>query len=68
MNGKKKRRIDYPNISSAIRPVLHGVDLPMTEPPKECNLNLVMEEENTEKTEPHKEELTDPFFQGVSDL
>jgi len=27
MNRKKKQRIDYPNIPSAIRPVPHGEDL-----------------------------------------
>jgi hypothetical protein len=27
MNKKKKQRIDYPNIPSAIRPVPHGEDL-----------------------------------------
>jgi len=59
MNRKKKQRIDYPNIPSAIRPVPHGEDLPVPEPPKEYNLNLKMEEEDTEKRGPHKEEHTD---------
>ena len=44
MNKKKKQRIDYPNIPSAIRPVPHGEDLPVPEPPKEYNLNSEMEE------------------------
>ena len=48
MNRRKKHRIDYPNIHSAIRPVPHGEDLPMPEPPKEYNLNSEMEEEDTE--------------------
>jgi len=64
MNKKKKQRIDYPNIPSAIRPVPHGEDLPMLEPPKEYNLNSEMEEEDTEKTGPHEEEPTDSDFQG----
>ena len=34
MNRKKKQRIDYPSIDSAIRPVPHGEDLPVPEPPK----------------------------------
>jgi len=34
---KRKQRIDYPNIPSAIRPVPHGEDLPVPEPPKEYN-------------------------------
>jgi len=64
MNRKKKQRIYYPNIPSAIRPVPHGEDLPMPKPPKEYNLNSEMEEEDTEKTGSHKEEPTDPDFQG----
>jgi hypothetical protein len=36
----------------------------MPEPPKEYNLNSEMEEEDTEKSGPHKEEPTDPDFQG----
>jgi len=34
-NRKKKQRIGYPNIPYAIRPVPHGEDLPIPEPPKE---------------------------------
>ena len=64
MNRKKKQRIYYPNIPSAIRPVPHGEDLPVPEPPKEYNLNSEMEEEDTEKTAPREEEPTDPDFQG----
>jgi len=64
MNRKKKQPIDYPNIPSAIRPVPHGEDLPLPEPLKEYHLNSEMEEEDTEKTEPHKEEPRDPDFQG----
>jgi hypothetical protein len=57
MNRKKNQKID-----SAIRPVPHGEDLPVPEPPIECSLNSEMEEEDTEKTGPH-EEPTDPDFQ-----
>jgi hypothetical protein len=64
MNRKKKQRIYYPNISSAIRLVPHGEDMPMPEPPKEYNLNSEMDEEDTEKTESHKEEPTDPDSQS----
>ena len=64
INRKKKERTDYSNIPSAIRPVPHGEDLPMPEPPKEYNLNLERKEEDTEKTGPHEEEPTDPDFQG----
>ena len=64
MNRKKKQRIDYPNIPSAIRPAPHGLDLPVPEPPKEYNLNSEMEEEDTEKTGRHEGETTNPDFQG----
>ena len=64
MNRKKKQRIDYPNIPSAIIPVPQGEDLPVPEPTKEYNLNSEMEEEDTEKTGPHEKEPTDPDFQG----
>jgi len=64
MKRKKKQRIDYSNIPSAIRPVPQGEDLPVPEPPKEYNLNSEMEEEDTEKTGLHEEEPTDPDFQG----
>jgi len=57
MNRKKKQPIDYPNIPSAIRPVPHGEDLPLPEPLKEYHLNSEMEEEDTEKTEPHMKNL-----------
>jgi len=63
-NRKKKQKIYYPNIPSAIRTVPRGEDLPMPEPPKEYNLNSEMEEEDMEKTGSHKEEPTDPDFQG----
>jgi len=35
MNRRRKKSIDYPNIPSTIRPVPHGEDLPVPEPPKE---------------------------------
>jgi len=63
MKRKKKQRIDYPNIPSAIRHVPHG-NPPVPKPPKEYNLNSEMEEEDTDKTGFHEEELTDPDFQG----
>jgi len=64
VNRKKKQRIDYTNVPSAIRPVPHGEDLSVQELPKEYNLNLEMEEEDAEKTGPHEEEPADPGFQG----
>jgi len=61
---RKRQRIDYLNISSAIRSAPHGDDLPMPEPPKEYNLNSEMEQKDTEKTGSHEEEPMDPDFQG----
>jgi hypothetical protein len=49
MNRKRKQSIDYPNISSAIRPVPHGEDLPLPEPPKEYNLNSEMKRKTRRK-------------------
>ena len=40
----------------------HGEDLSVPEPPKEYDLNLEMEEEDTEKTGPHEEGPKDPDF------
>jgi hypothetical protein len=64
MNRKKKHRIDYPNITSAIRTVPHGEDLPVPKPPKDYILNSEIEEEDMKKTRPHKQGTTDPDFQG----
>ena len=61
---RKKHRIYYLNIPSAIRSAPHGGDLPVPEPPKEYHLNSEMEEGDTEKTGSHEEEPTDPDFQG----
>jgi hypothetical protein len=63
---RKTHRIYYLNIPSAIKSAPHGEDLPVPEPPKEYHLNSEMEEEDTEKTGPHKEEPTDPDFQGLA--
>jgi len=49
MNRKKKQRIDYQNILSAIRPVPHGEDMAVLEPPKEYSMNSEMEEETQRK-------------------
>ena len=61
---RKKHRIYYLNIPSAIRSAPHGGDLPVPEPPKEYHLNSEMEEGDTEKTGSHEEEPTDPDSQG----
>ena len=68
MNRKKKQRIDYPNIPSAIRSVPRGEDLPVPESPTDYTLNSEMEEEDTEKTGPHEEEPADPDFQGPASV
>jgi len=60
MNRKKKQNIDYPNIPSAIRPVPHGEDLPVPEPPKEYNLNSGMERKTRRKQDLKKKNLQIP--------
>ena len=48
---EKKRTVTYPNISTAIRPVPHTEDLPVSEPPQQYNLDSDDEPtENREKT------------------
>jgi len=48
---KKKRTVNYPNISSALRPVPHTVDLPVPVPPQQYILDSDDEPtENQEKT------------------
>ena len=36
---KRKKMIGYPNIQSALRPVPHGVGLPVPDPPKEFSID-----------------------------
>ncbi|GBL94398.1 hypothetical protein AVEN_7370-1 [Araneus ventricosus] len=36
---KKKKTIEYPNITSALRPVLHGEELPIPEPPTDFSIS-----------------------------
>jgi hypothetical protein len=60
---RKRQRIGYLNIPSAIRSAPHGEDLPVPDPPKEYNLNSEMEEEDREKTGSYEEEPTEPDFQ-----
>jgi len=57
MKRKKKQRTDYPNIPSAIRPVPHGEDLPVPEPPKEYNLNSEMKRKTRRKQDLTKKNL-----------
>jgi hypothetical protein len=51
---RKKQKIDYQNIPSAIRPVPYGEDLPMPEPPKEYSLNSEMEDTEENRTSRRK--------------
>jgi len=43
---KKKWAIVYPNIPSALRPVLHGEGISVPEPPKEFTIDSDAEEES----------------------
>jgi len=48
---EKQRTVNYPTIPSAIRPVPHTEDLPVSEPPQQYNLDSDDEPtENREKT------------------
>jgi hypothetical protein len=59
---KKKWTVTYPNISSAIRPAPHTVDIPVTVPPQQYILDSDEEPtENREKT-PKRSTLTDVDF------
>jgi len=59
---KKKRTVNYPNISSAIRPVPHTEDLPFPVPPQQYI--LVSDDEPTENQEktPQRSTATDADF------
>ena len=59
---KKKKTVNYPNISSAIRPVPHTEDLPVPVPPQQYILHSDDEPtENWEKT-PQPSTSTDADF------
>ena len=59
---KKKRTVNYPNISSAIRPVPHTEDLPVPVPPQQYILDTDDEPtKNREKT-PQPSTSTDADF------
>lgn len=55
-NGKNKKRILYPNLNSAIRPIPHGNDVPIPVPPKE------MENVLSSDSEQSLVDSTDPDF------
>lgn len=50
MSRKKKWSVEYPNIPSAIRPVPHGDDLPIPQPPENYQLQDDEAEDNEEET------------------
>jgi hypothetical protein len=59
---EKKRTVNYPNISFAIRPVPHTEDLPVPVPPQQYTLDSDEEPtENQEKT-PQPSTSTDADF------
>jgi len=62
ITNKKTRSVNYPNISSAIRPVPHTEDLPVPVPPQQYTLDSDNKlTENREKT-PQPSVSTDADF------
>jgi hypothetical protein len=61
-NYKKKRNVNYPNVSSAIRPAPHTEDLPIPVPPQQYILDS--DDEPTENPErvPQPSTSTDADF------
>ena len=65
LSKKKKASVQYPNISSALRPVPHGEGLPVPEPPDSFSLESDEEQQEDESTETETElaiSLQDPDF------
>ena len=64
---KNKSKISYPVCRSAIKPVRHGSDLPVPQPPAEKENSVSVDESASTSTE-SKEDLNelDPFFQHES--
>ena len=56
LSRKKRHSIIYPNISSAIRPVLHGIGIPIPEVPESFSLDF------DESREASASEITDSFL------
>jgi hypothetical protein len=59
-NKKNKKGITYPNLLSAIRPVLHRPDLPVPSPPYN-----VSDESESSSLQPHNEEMYFSPYQYV---
>ena len=63
---KKKRTVNYPNISSAIRPVPHTEDLPVPVPPQQYILDT--DDEPTENREKPLQPSTSTDADFTADL
>ena len=65
---KQKHKIEYPNLPSAIRPVLHGADLPVPIAPLDWQ-GIVLEDKEDIESNSSGDQCTDPTFtpEGGSD-
>ena len=52
---KKRRTVQYPNLRSAIRPILHSESLPVPTPPENCVFEVQIEDsvEQEEQQQPN---------------
>ena len=59
---KSKHSIQYPNLSSALRPIPHGQDLPIPTPLKVYSVD----DDVSDKDDAYVEDISDPDFQPTS--
>ena len=60
---KNKSKISYPVCKSAIKPILHSPDLPVSQPPTEKKDSLSVNACESTSTESEEEPIVlDPFF------
>jgi hypothetical protein len=57
---KSKHSIQYPSLSSAVRPVLHSQDLPVPKPPKKWTID---DDNNDDEPVPMEQDISNPDFQ-----
>ena len=53
MNRKNKHSVEYPNVQSAIRPVVHGPGIPISEPSKDFTVLESLSSTDTEDESAH---------------
>ena len=65
LTAKSKHTIQYPNLASAMRPVPHSAELPVSKPP--TNMTLSDSESSDEDVgQPNNNMGSDPIFSGAS--